>query len=77
VLEGLGGADAVVAAVALVRALEAGGPAMAVTSSVVVDENKDEDTEVLVVAFRASDTADADMPPDRDAILVEIRLRGW
>jgi hypothetical protein len=75
VLEGLGGADAVVAAVPLMLALEAGSPAMAVTSSVVVEEDEDEANEILVVAFRASDTAAAGMPSGRDAMLVEIRLR--
>jgi hypothetical protein len=70
VLEGLGRADAVVDAVPLMRALEVGSPAMAVTSSVVVEEDRED--EAVVVAFCAPDTTVAGTIPDRDAMFVRI-----
>jgi hypothetical protein len=70
VLEGLGREEAVVDAVPLIRSLEVGNPAMAVTSSAVVEDDKED--EIVVVAFRAPDKTVAGMLSDREAIFVRI-----
>jgi hypothetical protein len=70
VLEGLGREDAVVDAVPLIRALEVGNPAMAVTSAAVEEEG--EEGETVVVAFRAPDKTVAGMLSDREAMFERI-----
>jgi hypothetical protein len=72
VLDGLGREDVVTDAVPLVRTLDVGSPAMAVTSSV-VDDDRAED---VAVALRAPVTTVASILPNEDAKLADNRLLG-
>lgn len=71
-LDGLARADVVAEAVPFDRGVEVGSPAMAVTSSVVVEEEDD-----VAVAFCVPGTTVAATLPDRIGMLVDIRLLGW
>jgi hypothetical protein len=72
VLDGLGREDVVTDAVPLIRTLDVGSPAMAVTSSV-VDDDRAED---VAVTLRAPVTTVAGMLSSEDARPADNRLLG-